>query len=633
MRHEVNLIETRTFGSTLRSRLKEIFIPDDPFSHLQDLPPRSKAHKVLKYFVPILEWGPKYTFKEFRFDLLAGITIASLAIPQGISYARLAELPPVIGLYSSFVPPLVYAIFGSSKNLAVGTVAASSLLLNSIIRQTVSPEKDMKLYISLVMTAAFFTGLLQTVLGVFRLGFLVDFLPRSTITGFMGGTAVLIIMQQLKGMLGMERFTNKTDIISVLHAVFMYRDDWKWQSFVMGICFLAFLLGTRHLKSKVPSLFWVSAISPLVVVIVGGLIAFFLHGGKKHGILIVGNLKKGLNPISIGDLAFNPPYVEYAIKAGSVTGFIALAEGIAVGRSLALLKNQQIDGNKEMIAFGLMNMIGSFTSCYLTTAPFSKSAVNFHAGSKTAMSNVVQAFCVMLVLLFLAPLFKYTPLVALAAIIIVAMIGLLEFEEMVHLFKVDKFDFCVCMAAFLGVPFLTMLEGLMLSVGLSILRALLCVARPITCKLGRLEGTDTYRDVEHYRGSSTSPGILILNVGSPIYFANANYLRERITRWVQDEEISVSKNQGDIQYVILDLSGATSIDSSGIGMLEEVHCSLKKRGIKMVLCNPRLEIVNKLVLAKIIDLVGTEWIFLTVKDAVKACEFDLQEYRSRQEPV
>ncbi|XP_039117467.1 probable sulfate transporter 3.5 [Dioscorea cayenensis subsp. rotundata] len=630
VRYEVNFAGTQTFAVTLRSRLKEIFIPDDPFRHLQDLPPRTKAHRILKYFVPILEWGPRYTFNEFRYDLLAGITVASLAIPQGISYARLAEIPPIIGLYSSFVPPLVYAIFGSSKNLAVGTVAASSLLLNSIIRQVILPEKDMKLYIGIVMTAAFFTGIIQMTLGVFRLGFVVDFLSRSTITGFMGGTAILIIMQQLKGMLGMTRFTTKTDVISVLHAVFEYRDDWQWQSFVMGICFLAFLLGTRYLKFKVPRLFWVSAISPLVVVIVGGLVAFFLHGAT-HGIPIVGPLKKGLNPISIGNLVFTPPYLQYAVKAGSVTGFIALAEGIAVGRSLALMKNHHVDGNKEMIAFGLMNIAGSFTSCYLTTAPFSKSAVNSHAGSKTAMSNIVQAICMMLVLLFLAPLFKYTPLVALATIIIVAMIGLLEFKEMVHLFKVDKFDFCVCMAAFLGVAFLSMLQGLMISVGLSIIRALLCVARPITCKLGRLQGTNMYRDIEHYPDASTIPGILILNVGSPVYFASANYLRERITRWVQNEERSFSETQGDIHYVILDMGGATAIDKSGIGMLEEVHKYLKKRGTKMVLCNPRLEIIKKLITGNIIDLIGADWIFLTIKDAVKACEFALQEHRRQQQ--
>ncbi|KAH7686572.1 sulfate transporter 3 protein [Dioscorea alata] len=601
------------------------------FATFRGLPPHRKAFAFLKYFAPILEWGPKYKFTEFKFDLLAGITIASMAIPQGISYARLAGLPPIIGLYSSFVPPLIYAVFGSSKNVAIGTVGAASLLLQSIIQQAVLPANDAKLYMNLFFTAAFFTGVFQTAMGIFRLGFLVDFLSRSTITGFMGGTAILIILQQLKGMLGMQHFTDKTDVVSVIHAVFHYRADWQWQSFVVGLIFLTFLLGTRHLKKKVPRLFWVSAISPLVVVILGGLLAFLVKG-DEHGIPIVGTLNKGLNPISIGDLVFTSPYLSYAVKAGLIAGFIALAEGIAVGRSLGLLKNEQVDGNKEMIAFGLMNIGGSFTSCYLTTAPFSKSAVNFHAGSKTAMSNVIQAIIIMLVLLFLAPLFKYTPLVALAAIIIVAMIGLIEFEEMYHLFKVDKFDFCVCMVAFFGVSFLSMFKGLLISVGLSLIRALIHVARPTTSKLGKLDVSEMYRDIEQYPEAQSQPGILILKLGSPIYFANATYLRERISRWVE-EELSSNKNGSDLQYIIFDMGGVTSIDSSGLGMFHEVRMIMSQKGIKMALSNPRLEVVGKLVSSKFIEMISAEWVFLSIKDAVSSCNFALQELRTGPEHV
>ncbi|KAM0932429.1 putative SLC26A/SulP transporter, STAS domain, sulfate anion transporter, STAS domain superfamily [Dioscorea sansibarensis] len=606
-KHKVNLSKYRNFSVTFREKLKETFFPDDPFRHFQGLPPHRKAFAFLKYFAPILEWGPQYKFTEFKFDLLAGITTASMAIPQGISYARLAGLPPIIGLYSSFVPPLIYAVFGSSKNVAIGTVAAASLLLHSIIQQAVLPAKDAKLYMNLFFTAAFFTGVLQTAMGIFRLGFLVDFLSRSTITGFMGGTAILIILQQMKGMLGMKHFTDKTDVVSVVHAVFHYRAD----------------------KKKVPRLFWVSAISPLLVVILGGLLAFLIKG-EEHGIPIVGTLNKGLNPISIGDLVFTSPYLSYAVKAGLISGFVALAEGIAVGRSLGLLKNEPVDGNKEMIAFGLMNICGSFTSCYLTTAPFSKSAVNFHAGNKTAMSNVTQAIIIMLVLLFLAPLFKYTPLVALAAIIIVAMIGLIEYEETYHLFKVDKFDFCVCIVAFFGVSFLSMLKGLMLSVGLSMIRALIHVARPTTCELRKLDGSDMYRDTEQYPEAHSQPGILILNLGSPIYFANASYLRERISRWVE-EELSSNKEGSDLQYIIFDMGGVTSIDSSGLGMFHEVRMIMSQKGIKMALANPRLEVVGKLVSSNFIELIGAEWVFLSIKDAVSSCNFVLQESRTGPE--
>ncbi|KAJ1689451.1 hypothetical protein LUZ63_013606 [Rhynchospora breviuscula] len=629
---KVNLTQKRTYCEALKSDLKETFFPDNPFGGFKSLPPGRRVWYGLKYFVPILEWGPKYTLAYFRSDLLAGLTIASLAIPQGISYARLAGLPPIIGLYSSFVPPLIYAVFGSSKNLAVGTVAAASLLLASIIENDVTYAENPQLYVNIFFTAAFFTGVMQAALGFLRLGILVDFLSRSTITGFMGGTASIIILQQLKGMLGMTHFTTKTNIISVLHAIFHYRHEWRWESFVLGICFLVFLLLAKHLKEKMPKLFWVSAIAPLLVVILGGLFAFLVKG-EEHGIPIVGELKKGINPLSIAHLTFKGKHLSVALKAGVLSGFLALAEGIAVGRSLALLKNEQIDGNKEMIAYGLMNIAGSFTSCYLTTGPFSKSAVNYHAGCKTQMSNVFMSICIMLVLLFLAPLFKYTPLVALSAIIIVAMIGLIEIHEFKRLFKVDKFDFIVCMAAFIGVVMFTMVIGLSVSVGLSLIRALIYVARPATCKLGNIPGTDIYLEMKQYTDACDVPGVLVLQVTSPIYFASAGYIRERISRWVEDEQNKRDKNEEDLQLVILEFGGVTAIDNSGIGMLFEVQKNLEKQGIKIAITNPRQEVAEKLVAAKFVESLGEEWIFLSIKEAIGAWLFTLHEATNKEVQV
>ncbi|KAA8534999.1 hypothetical protein F0562_030002 [Nyssa sinensis] len=524
--HKVNFATPRSFKTALKSDLKETFFPDDPFRQFENEPPSGRLKKAVQYFVPVFEWLPKYSLRLFKYDLLAGITIASLAIPQGISYAKLANIPPIIGLYSSFVPPLIYAAFGSSKHLAVGTVAACSLLIAATIEEKVSANDNPTLYLHLVFTATLVAGLFQAALGFLRLGILIDFLSHSTITGFMGGTAVLICLQQLKGFFGVKHFTTKTDVVSVLRAVFSHRNEWRWESAVVGIIFLVFLQFTKYVKQKRPRLFWVSAIAPMVTVIIGCLFAYFVHA-EKHGIQIVGDLKKGINPLSIKDLNFDPKYISAPIKAGLITAIVALAEGIAISRSFAIMKNEQIDGNKEMVAFGLMNIVGSFTSCYLTTGPFSKTAVNFNAGCKTQMANVVMAICMMLTLLFLAPLFSYTPLVALSAIIMSAMFGLVDYQKIHHLFETDKFDFCICMVAFIGVAFISMDIGIMLSVGLAILRALLYVARPATCKLGNIPNSTLYRDVEQYPEATAEPGILVLKLGSPIYFANSTYIRER----------------------------------------------------------------------------------------------------------
>nr|GMD94741.1 probable sulfate transporter 3.5 isoform X2 [Ipomoea batatas]GMD96513.1 probable sulfate transporter 3.5 isoform X2 [Ipomoea batatas]GME17729.1 probable sulfate transporter 3.5 isoform X2 [Ipomoea batatas] len=338
----------------------------------------------------------------------------------------------------------------------------------------------------------------------------------------------------------------------------------------------------------------------------------------------VGELKKGINPLSIQRLNFDSKYIYAPIKAGSITALIALAEGIAIGRSFAVMKNEHIDGNKEMIAFGLMNIIGSFTSCYLTTGPFSKTAVNFNAGCRTPMSNVVMSICMCLTLLFLAPIFSYTPLVALSAIIASAMLGLIKYKKFYHLYKTDKFDFLICLAGALGVIFITMTYGLVLSIALALVRALLHVARPPSCKLGSMVESGIYCDVEQYPGGTGFPGILILQLGSPIYFANANYIRERILRWIRDEQQISNSKGSNVEYLLLDFGAINSIDVTGIETLVEIRKSLLAKGIKMVLINPRLGVMEKLILSKFIELIGKESVFLSIDDAIEACNYSLK---------
>ncbi|GMJ09100.1 sulfate transporter 3;1 [Hibiscus trionum] len=621
--HRVAVPPPQPFFKSFNNSLKETFFPDDPLRQFKNKPPSRKLLLGLQYFLPILEWGPRYSFEFLKSDLIAGITIASLAIPQGISYAKLANLPPILGLYSSFIPPLIYAMMGSSRDLAVGTVAVASLLLGSMLGEVVNAAENPTLYLHLAFTATFFAGLLQASLGLLRLGFIVDFLSHATIVGFMGGAATVVILQQLKGVLGLEHFTHSTDIISVLRSVFSQIHEWRWESAVLGIGFLFFLLITRYFSKRRPKLFWISAMAPLTSVILGSVLVYLTHA-EKHGVQVIGNLKKGLNPLSFGDLVFTSSYLSTAVQTGMVTGIIALAEGIAVGRSFAMFKHYNIDGNKEMVAIGTMNIVGSCFSCYLTTGPFSRSAVNFNAGCKTAMSNVVMAIAVMITLLFLTPLFHYTPLVVLSAIIMAAMLGLIDYEAAIHLWKVDKFDFVVCMGAYLGVVFASVEVGLVIAVAISVLRLLLFIARPRTFVLGNIPNSTIYRNVEQYPTTNSVPGILILEIDAPIYFANASYLRERISRWIDEEEDRLkSAGETSLQYVILYMSAVGNIDTSGISMFEEVKKNTDRRGINLVLVNPGAEVMKKLNKSKFIETIGEEWIYLTVGEAVEACHYKL----------
>ncbi|KAK9223076.1 hypothetical protein WN944_011518 [Citrus x changshan-huyou] len=599
----------------LKTRLKETFFPDDPLRQFKGQPLGKKWILAAQYIFPILEWGPNYSFKLFKSDIISGLTIASLAIPQGISYAKLANLPPIVGLYSSFVPPLVYTVLGSSRDLAVGPVSIASLIMGSMLRQEVSPTQNPVLFLQLAFTATFFGGLVQASLGLLRLGFIIDFLSKATLIGFMAGAAIIVSLQQLKSLLGITHFTNQMGLIPVMSSVFHNTKEWSWQTILMGFCFLVFLLLTRHVGTKRPKLFWVSAGAPLVSVILSTLLVFAFKA-QHHGISVIGKLQEGLNPPSWNMLKFHGSHLGLVMKTGLITGIISLTEGIAVGRTFAALKNYQVDGNKEMIAIGVMNIVGSSTSCYITTGAFSRSAVNHNAGAKTAVSNVVMSVTVMVTLLFLMPLFQYTPNVVLGAIIVTAVVGLIDVPAAHQIWKIDKFDFLVMLCAFLGVIFISVQEGLAIAVGISIFKILLQITRPKTVMLGNMPGSDIYRDLHHYNEAMRIPGFLILSIEAPINFANTTYLNERILRWIEEYEAEENLNkQSSLRFVILEMSAVSAIDTSGTSFFKDLRKAMEKKGL--VLVNPLAEVLEKLQRSDDSgDFKRPDSLYLTVGEAV-----------------
>ncbi|KAL9352604.1 hypothetical protein Peur_055284 [Populus x canadensis] len=617
--HKVVPPPHRSTIQKLKSRLKETFFPDDPLRQFKGQPLGKKWILAAQYFFPILQWGPNYSFKLFKSDIVSGLTIASLAIPQGISYAKLASLPPIVGLYSSFVPPLVYAVLGSSRDLAVGPVSIASLILGSMLKQEVSPTNDPLLFLQLAFSSTFFAGLFQASLGLLRLGFIIDFLSKATLIGFMAGAAIIVSLQQLKSLLGITHFTKQMNLVPVLSSVFHNTNEWSWQTVLMGFCFLVFLLLARHVSMKKPKLFWVSAGAPLVSVTLSTILVFAFKA-QRHGISVIGKLQEGLNPPSWNMLHFHGSYLGLVVKTGLVTGIISLAEGIAVGRTFAALKNYQVDGNKEMMAIGLMNVIGSTTSCYITTGAFSRSAVNHNAGAKTAVSNIIMSVTVMVTLLFLMPLFQYTPNVVLGAIIVTAVIGLIDIPAACQIWKIDKFDFVVMLCAFFGVILVSVQDGLAIAVGISIFKILLQVTRPKTLVLGNIPGTDIFRNLHHYKEAMRIPGFLILSIEAPINFANTTYLKERILRWIDEYETEEdTKRQSSIHFLILDLSAVSSIDTSGVSLLKDLKKALENTGAELVLVNPVGEVLEKLQRADDVrDVMSPDALYLTVGEAVAA---------------
>ncbi|XP_011015568.1 PREDICTED: sulfate transporter 1.2-like [Populus euphratica] len=619
--HKVGLPPKQNLFSEFKATVKETFFADDPLRPFKDQP-RSKMFILgLQAIFPIFEWGRSYNFSKFRGDLIAGLTIASLCIPQDIGYAKLANLDPQYGLYSSFVPPLIYAFMGSSRDIAIGPVAVVSLLLGTLLQNEIDdPVGNAAEYRRLAFTATFFAGITQVTLGFFRLGFLIDFLSHAAIVGFMGGAAITIALQQLKGFLGIKKFTKKTDVVSVMHSVFASaHHGWNWQTIVIGVSFLSFLLVAKYIGKKNKKFFWLPAIGPLISVILSTFFVYITRADKQ-GVQIVKHIQQGINPSSVDQIYFNGDYLLKGVRIGIVAGMVALTEAIAIGRTFAAMKDYQLDGNKEMVALGTMNVVGSMTSCYVATGSFSRSAVNYMAGCQTAVSNIVMAIVVFLTLKFLTPLFKYTPNAILAAIIISAVIGLIDFDAAYLIWKIDKFDFVACMGAFFGVVFASVEIGLLIAVSISFAKILLQVTRPRTAILGNLPRTTVYRNILQYPEAAKVPGVLIVRVDSAIYFSNSNYIKERILRWLMDEDELVNKSGlTKIQFLIVEMSPVIDIDTSGIHAMEELFRCLQKREIQLILANPGPAVIDKLHASGSAQLIGEEKIFLTVADAVASC--------------
>ncbi|KAJ6939402.1 hypothetical protein NC651_005753 [Populus alba x Populus x berolinensis] len=516
---------------------------------------QSRAIEFLQGVFPILRWGRDYKASKFKNDLMAGLTLASLSIPQSIGYANLAKLDPQYGLYTSVIPPLIYAIMGSSREIAIGPVAVVSMLLSSMIAEIQDPLADPVAYRNFVFTVTLFAGTFQALFGLFRyVGFSCG-LPFSCIHCWIyGGAAIVIGLQQLKGLLGISHFTTKTDVVSVLHSAFTSIDH----------------PGRRNKK-----LFWFPAIAPLVSVILSTLIVF-LTKADKHGVKIVRHIKGGLNRSSVHDLQLSGPQVGQAAKIGLISAIVALTEAIAVGRSFASIKGYHIDGNKEMLAIGFMNIAGSLSSCYVATGSFSRTAVNFSAGCQTLVSNIVMSITVLVSLEVFTRLLYYTPTAILASIILSALPGLIDIRGAYYIWKVDKLDFIACIGAFFGVLFASVEIGLLAAVTISFARILLNAIRPGIEALGRLPRADVYCDMNQYPMAVKTPGILAVRINSALLcFANANFIRERILRWVTEEVNEIKeRTEGGIKAVILDMSNVMNIDTAGILALEELHKEL-----------------------------------------------------------
>lgn len=502
-------------------------------------------------FFPALHWLRTYNIRDnFIIDVLAGISVGCMVVPQGMSYANLAGLPQVYGLYGAFVPPLVYSVLGSSRQLAVGPVAVTSLLLGSNIPKVMNeigvpvqadpnnptdPEAQ-QIYNHVAVQVAFVAGCIYTGIGFLRLGWITNFLSHSVVSGFMTGASIQIALSQVGTMLGVS-LPRANPISTQLSNIFSSLSKFKWREYIMCMSFITILLFVRLIPARNRLLVLARSFGPLGVCILSIAVMniFDLYKNpttKSPYIKRIGEIPSGM-PEFTGNW-WTPLYdIGTQISTAVLICFIDLCESISIAKALAQKNGYKLNATQELRAIGIANLAGALFNCYTTTGSFSRSAVNNAVGAKTQLASFTTGIVLMIVLLCLTPVFKNMSKNVQAAIIIVGVLQLVDYEEFFYLLRVSFLDLAVWFATFITVLFVSVEWGICTGVCASIAVVVFRSAFPLVHRMGRIEGTNAWRPVTHYTDADDSGGYAVVSVNAPLYFANVELVRTALFREIR----------------------------------------------------------------------------------------------------
>jgi sulfate permease, SulP family len=503
------------------------------------------------------EWLRSYRPADFPGDLAAGAVVAVVLAPQGMAYALLAGLPPIVGLYAATLPLLVYALVGSSRHLSVGPVAIVSLLVH-VACSKVAPSGTTA-YLAAAVQLALLTGLLQLLLGAVRAGFMVNFLSRAAIGGFTSAAALLIALSQMKSLLGIsgnssgsafQLATGLIDHLETVHALTM----------TLGLGAIGLLLVLQRLMPRIPG--------PLVAVAFGTLLTARLNLDQV-GVKTVGDLPHGLPPFTVP--VFSIEQMIALLPASLTIAMIGYLESFAVARLIADKEKYRIDSNRELMGLGAANLATAFFSGYPVTGGFSRTAVNHRAGARTGLAGLVTALMISVILLWFTHLFHYLPTTILAAIVIVAVAGLVEIAEFRYLFRVKPSDGFTFLLTFLVTLGFGVEWGIVAGVIFSLLVFIWRSAHPHIAQLGWLAKEGVFRNTRRYPEAVVPPGMLLLRVDASLYFANMAFVED----WLR----STLADRSDVTLIIFDLSGVNDMDAVALSAMEGIIDGYAERDI------------------------------------------------------
>ncbi len=501
-------------------------------------------------YLPILEWLPRYQKAHLSGDFNAGLTVAVMLVPQGMAYGLLAGLPPIYGLYAGILPLLLYSFFGTSRQLSVGPVALVSLLILTGVGQFAEPGSAQ--FISYAITTALIAGIIQVLLGIFRLGFLVNFLSHPVISGFTSAAAIIIGISQLQNLMGIS-IPRSNRIHVIVGSIIEKFGDIHYPTLLLGALGIALIFWLKRINKKIPG--------ALIAVILGIAGVYFLKLNEQ-GVAVVGDVPQGLPQMVMP--VFNWEVIRQLLPLSLTICLISFIESLAIAKTIeGKHKDYKVIPNQELLALGITKIGGAFFQSYPTTGSFTRSAINDEAGAKTGVSSIISAAVIALILLFLTPAFYYLPKAILASVIVVAVVGLVNYKEAVHLWKNDRRDFLSLIVTFLATLTLGIQDGVMIGVILSLAIIIYRNSRPHVAVLGKLPEADLYRNVLRFKEAIRKKGVLIIRFDAPLYFGNAAYFRKQV------EDFYNAEPDPPVLFV-LDAQGISDMDSSGAMELLEL---------------------------------------------------------------
>jgi SulP family sulfate permease len=558
----------------------------------------------LKSFFPITEIVSTHSSRDWRKDIFAGITVAVMLVPQGMAYAMLAGMPPIYGLYGGLVPLLGYAILGTSRQMSIGPVAISALLVLAGVSQIATPMTPE--YISLVILTGLLVGVAQMLLGVFRLGFLVNFISHPVIVGFTSAAAIIIAISQLKDLLGISipRFSH---VHETVEYTFNHFSETNWVTVALCVGGIIVMLILKKINKTIPG--------ALLVVIAGTLLVYFL-GEEKVGVELVKDVPQGLPIFQMPEMTWEKIKILYP-TIFTVT-IICIVESIAIAKVLqAKHGDYQIRANQELIALGVSKIGGAFFQSIPTSGSFTRSAVNHESGARSGFASIFTAILIGLTLVFLIPLFYFLPKAILAAIILLSVKSLFDWQEAKYLWHTHRSDFYMMLTTFIVTLTLGIEEGVFAGVVLSIFMVLYRSSKPHIAILGKLPGSINYRNIDRFESAKEPEDILVIRFDDQLYFGNAAYFQETIQEIINEREVIP-------KMVLLDASSIHGMDSTGFHTLEELQQYLNSRNITFYISGIIGPVRDFVIKSGFIDQMGAQKCFLNIHQGVTHFE-NMQE--------